>query len=110
MVKYTEHDDPGELQDWEYSHLPLDDPRTILPPSLTEVEHPTPMEIAASTPGTLAHALFADEYECENCGQTTTAGVSVTKFNGIDDVTLHFCGEPCAQSWYMRHLRSSEGL
>ena len=81
MVKYTEHDPPQETEDWE---LDFSWPPKIPPP----------------------------DFPCDNCGDPVSLydSVAVTKFNGIDDVTLHFCGQTCADEFYLAHLRSSGGL
>lgn len=57
--------------------------------------------------------IMADEevkrVNCSECHKTLPEWdtVTVKKHTDGEDVEMHFCGEPCANSYYLRRLRES---
>ncbi len=54
---------------------------------------------------------FSGDNTCGHCGQRFFPGTGtvVTKVTGNDSVTLNFCGDHCANDFYLANLRR-EGM
>lgn len=54
---------------------------------------------------------FQAHVRCAHCGELVYSGdsVVVTKHTNGDDITNEFCGEHCANEFYLERLRATEG-
>ena len=70
-------------EDWEQSHVPLDDPRAIHPPQEIEMVC------------------------CRNCKKNLPieAATKRTLWNGRQWLDYYFCGQYCLEMFYLRSLR-----